>query len=327
MFMALNRSQYKRWILGILAYFVAMSQCFAAEALEPGANRLKSKLESRSDVLKNPPLELRRLIEDRNSDLNLGRRLNPEREDRIRDQILKLNKGGVDGSGGGSGVICFQTVQEAQWARDERGLLKPDYSSYPHYILVLDQMKIAPYGRLYDRIGHESPMEYIFRILDSYAFASDQRLIQKIKDYTKILVSTMVEKPGPFALLNDYSLSIHWPHCFEVQIGVRRSVMWEERGEIRSAFFLEVDPALFNSLHLLRPDAGFENEVAFFLHEALYQIAKELGQSDANQTHLFLNFLLAKSTGEMLKKTSYPKSSFHLNLCHYGFAIDNCNKK
>lgn len=322
----LNRSRYKLLILNIVTLFVTVSQSFAADSIKPAGVLPQGQLMERPYLLKNPPSELKQLIGERKWNLNSKGSLNLEKEGRIRDLIMKSKMGGVDGSGGGTGLICFQTVQEAQLARDERGLLASDYTSYVHQIMILDQMKIAPYGRPYDRIGEESPIEYIFRILDSYSFAADPKFIQKVKDYTEILTSTMVEKNGPFMLLNDYSFSTQWPHCFEVQIGVRHSVMWEERGEIKSAFFLEVDPALLNSLRShANPTAAFMNEVAFFLHEALYQIAKELGQSDANQTHLMLNFLLAKSTGEILKQTAYPKTSFHLNLCSYGFAKDSCH--
>lgn len=112
-------------------------------------------------------------------------------------------------------------------------------------------------------------------------------------------------------------------HCFDVQVAVRRAVMWQENGKIASASFLEIDPVLLNSLRT-QPNSrsAFFGEVTLFLHEALYQVGKEMGHPDANQTHNMLNFLLAKKTHEVLRSVTNPKTVFHLNLCSHGFAKD-----
>lgn len=241
----------------------------------------------------------------------------------IKNQAIKKKPtlGGADGGGGGTGIACFKSGVDISTVKDSNGVLKPGMVDKIQDIFVLDAVKAGNLLPFHKPIKKETPRAYIDRILDVHYSKINPIFVQKIKDTLNELIVKWEEDAGPLPVIHDFEFANNWSDfCTNVQIVIRHSRIWIENKKVKSDFYVQVDHSLLNIIRSDdRPGAAVFAEGTLMLHEALYQIATEMGHQDANKTHQLLAFLLSTQTTKTLASTTDPIQFFSNKIKSFGF--------
>ncbi|MBT3984054.1 MAG: hypothetical protein HOE90_22050 [Bacteriovoracaceae bacterium] len=200
--------------------------------------------------------------------------------------------GGMD-SGGGRGLVCFQTKEVADKVRDNLGYINDSQLTEITFIEPIDLY----YAKQRRGIDHRAPklatpyqsesfLQYLERLV--------QRIEVSIPPLGEKIRSTQKEFSGDNTIWHDLGLIPIFDEKSVAHYNTKlctvttMAIQFKEEGRN----FLNIDHRLF-----FHPKHSVMGKAVLFMHEYFYLLARKLGGADSRSTRIVLGHLLKNETG------------------------------
>ncbi|MCM2323714.1 MAG: hypothetical protein NDJ90_10680 [Oligoflexia bacterium] len=220
--------------------------------------------------------------------------------------------GGVS-DGGGTGLACFETREEALSALDENGALKRGYRARIRSLDTTDAVEYETvYGGFSTPLPGDSALTYLSRIIETRVKPFSPGFAEKLKKAIT-LADPKAWNSGPgrdgekVVLLNDLGDSFplrqalrERPDCAVVPLINRRDI---NTGELWPRVKVTHDPALLAIMRTAGKSrfGSTLNEGILILHEALYILATKMGHRTSERTRDLAAILLSANPTHFIR--------------------------
>ncbi len=214
-------------------------------------------------------------------------RLRPGR--RPESRMIHLAGGISTGSGGGGGIACFRSEQDAERALDQSGRLRPGAEALITRMYVHDYLN--PRGGISHMVrprSNESAASFLYRHIQENIAPIHPTFADKLNDLVAAVDPRLWIHRASLPLIQDTGYADFRSGAVQgcsssryVQMALRYEM--PQRGRL-SRIVIEADYRLMELLYKTLPrEEAVLNEAMLILHEALYNFVMETGSWDSTR--------------------------------------------